>query len=72
MAADMMDKDMMSLMVEDFIFSGGEELADVILDGEPYFDEKNGAWRQDAHDDDHSFMLFAYGGNIIIVPGGAL
>lgn len=65
-----MDKETMSLMVEDFIFSGGEELSGLVLDGEPYFDEESDEWRQDAHDEQHTYILFPCDGEIIIAYGG--
>lgn len=63
-------------MVDDWLFEHDEEEADLIIDGEPYYDDSNpycdyGCWQQDAHDDKCSYSLVATSeGNIEIHYGG--
>lgn len=55
-------------MVNDWLF-GNDEMADLVIDGEPYYDD--GHWQQDAHDDKCNYSLVADSiGNIQIYYGG--
>lgn len=71
-------------MVNDWLFNhnGDEELADLVIDGEPYYEPdiwqqdgdphcEHGCWQQDAHDDKCRYTLVAdVDGNIEIHYGG--
>jgi hypothetical protein len=71
-------------MVNDWLFNNNddEEIADLVIDGEPYYEPdiwqqdgdphcEHGCWQQDAHDDKCSYTLVAdVDGNIEIHYGG--
>ena len=70
-------------MVNDWLFNNDdEEIADLVIDGEPYYEPdiwqqdgdphcEHGCWQQDAHDDKCSYTLVAdVDGNIEIHYGG--
>lgn len=67
-----MDREMMESMVADFLFDAGEELADLELDGEPYYDPVLEMWRQDAYDSTTSYALVNRGGEITLHYMGSL
>lgn len=52
------DKDIMEMMVYDFLIDIGNDADDdpLILDGHPYCDE-DGIWTQEAHDSKHCYTL---------------
>lgn len=66
-----MDREMMELMVDDFLIdqSNAESDNPLVLDGAPYLDEDTGEWTQNAHDAGHHYTLTADpDGNIRVVP----
>lgn len=67
-----MDTDMMEMMVEDWMFEHQDEMSDLVLDGEPYYDNELSAWRQDAHDTSTSYALIEANGNISIEYMGTI
>lgn len=64
--------DTMEMMVSDWLFDHQEEMADLTLDGDPYYDEERDAWVQDAHDDRTTYVLIDCGGSIDIHYLGTL
>ena len=56
---DLMDADAMSSMIEDWLADEGEEMADLELDGDPFYDEDLRCWRQYAHDAKATYSLDA-------------
>ena len=66
-----MDREMMELMVDDFLIDQNNAESDdpLVLDGAPYLDEDTGEWTQNAHDARHNYTLTADpDGNIMVVP----
>ncbi len=61
-----MDAEMMEMMVADWMSDNADEMEDIVLDGEPYYDEELGAWAQDAHDSTTTYVLVEDNGNIRI------
>lgn len=61
-----MDADMMESMVSDWLFDHQDEMADLVLDGAPYFRDDISAWVQDAHDDRTAYILVDNNGSIDI------
>lgn len=60
-----MDKDMISIMVSDWL-AENQEASDLHLEGEPYFDDFLQAWVQDATDGFQNYYLIAHDGIIDI------
>lgn len=60
-----MDKELMEIMVSDWMADNADEMTDLNLVGSPYVNE-GGVWCQDAEDTDHCYTLVADGGNIVI------
>lgn len=67
-----MDADMMSMMVEDWMFDHQEEMADLVLDGKPYYSEDYEAWVQYAHDSTTTYALVDCNGSIDIQYVGTI
>lgn len=59
MTSEPMDEEMMEIMVDDWLADNAEEMADLKLVGEPYFNNDLDCWCQDAEDADHDYTLTA-------------
>lgn len=64
--------EMMNMMVEDWMSDHQEEMADLVLNGTPYYDEDLSAWVQECHDSTTACVLVAYDGNVDIQYVGTL
>lgn len=65
--ANEMSEEMMSMMVEDYMFDHYDTMEGCELEGKPYLSELTGHWTQDARDEyGKLFFLYAYGGNIYV------
>lgn len=56
---DLYTADDFALMVDDWRFNAAPEMDDVVLDGDPYYDDDYGIWQQYAHDDKCDYVLVA-------------
>lgn len=54
---DLYTADDFALMVDDWIFNETPMMDDLVLDGDPYYDD--GFWQQVAHDDKCHYLLVA-------------
>lgn len=54
---DLYTADDFALMVNDWIFNETPMMDDLVLDGDPYYDD--GIWQQIAHDDKCCYLLVA-------------
>jgi len=61
-----MDAEMMEMMVSDWWDDDSYETRGLMLVGKPYYSEDCEAWVQDAEDDQHTYMLVDYNGEIRI------
>ena len=59
-----MDESMMVSMVRDWLADNADEMADLELDGDPYYDDDLSAWVQDAHDETADYSLIAEDGSV--------
>lgn len=65
--------DDLEYMIQDWFddHQGMFETDGLVLDGAPYYDEEDGVWQQDAHDESTSYLLIADNeGNINIWYAG--
>ena len=67
-----MNADMMDMMVSDWLFDHQEEMADLVLDGKPYYDEGLSAWVQECHDITTTYVLVDNNGSIDIEYVGTI
>ena len=67
-----MDADMMGMMVEDWMSDHREEMADLVLDGKPYYDAELSAWVQECHDSTTTYVLVDNNGSIDIEYVGTI
>lgn len=59
-----MNAGLMESMVQDWLADNSPEMDDLILDREPYFSEELNEWQQEAHDEEHDYLLVARDGYI--------
>lgn len=67
-----MNAEMMGEMVEDWMFDHQEEMADLVLDGKPYYDDELTAWVQECHDNTTTYVLVDYNGSLDIQYVGTI
>ena len=57
---DLYTSDDVEVMVEDYLSDHFDmDCDDLVLDGAPYYDEDEGQWQQDAHDESTTYLLVA-------------
>lgn len=56
--------DEMRSMVDDWMGNAGDEYADLVLDGSPYYSEDIGHWVQECHDNNRGYYLVDHDGSI--------
>lgn len=62
-----MDRDMMDMMISDYLADHEDELSDLVVDRETIrYDEDDARWECNAHDDKACYVLVDYDGDIRI------
>lgn len=64
--------EMMQIMIDDWMSDNAGEMEDLVLDGEPYYDEELSAWVQECHDSDTTYCLVDRNGSISIEYAGTI
>lgn len=62
-----MNAEMMEIMVNDWMADYADEMEDLILDGNAYYNEELSCWCMDAHDNERDYIFTEDGkGNVMI------